>query len=123
MKVNLDSQEYNTFLATTFAGKSKGMGFILKGYFSGLEAVDAGLYSTATSNYGAVNDPETFYPLHVYVCGECFLVQLEEFVSPEEIFREYAYFSSYSDSWLEHARSYVETLRLNEQPFAAGKSL
>jgi len=58
----------------------------------------------------ALNDPETFYPLHVYVCGECFLVQLEEFVPPEEIFREYAYFSSFSDSWLAHARSYVESI-------------
>jgi len=51
---------------------------------------------------------EPFYPLHVYVCGDCFLVQLEEFVPPEEIFTEYAYFSSYSDSWLSHARTYVE---------------
>src|SRR4051812_25559426 len=58
----------------------------------------------------ALNDPETFYPLHVYVCGECFLVQLEEFVTPEEIFREYAYFSSFSDSWLAHARGYVESI-------------
>jgi len=51
---------------------------------------------------------EPFYPLHVYVCGNCFLVQLEEFVTPEDIFSEYAYFSSYSDSWLAHARSYVD---------------
>jgi hypothetical protein len=51
---------------------------------------------------------EPFYPLHVYVCSDCFLVQLEEFVPPEEIFSEYAYFSSYSDSWLAHARSYVD---------------
>ena len=45
---------------------------------------------------------ESFYPLHVFVCDQCFLVQLEEFVSPEKIFTEYAYFSAYSDSWLEH---------------------
>ena len=53
---------------------------------------------------------EPFYPLHVWVCDQCFLVQLEEFVSPEEIFGdgEYAYFSSFSDSWLAHARTYVE---------------
>jgi SAM-dependent methyltransferase len=51
---------------------------------------------------------EPFYPLHVYVCNECFLVQLEEFVPAEEIFTEYAYFSSYSDSWLSHARAYVD---------------
>ena len=53
---------------------------------------------------------EPFYPLHVYVCGECFLVQLKEYVSGEEIFTEYAYFSSYSDSWLAHARRYTEQM-------------
>jgi hypothetical protein len=52
--------------------------------------------------------PEVFYPLHAWVCHECFLVQLDEFVSPEEIFTEYAYFSSYSSAWLEHARVYAE---------------
>ena len=54
-------------------------------------------------------DMEPFYPLRVHVCDACFLVQLEEYVSPEAIFREYAYFSSYSDSWLEHCRRYVDT--------------
>lgn len=54
-----------------------------------------------------LNDPETFYPLHAYVCDRCFLVQLQEFVSPSEIFTEYAYFSSYSTSWVEHAKRYV----------------
>jgi hypothetical protein len=54
-----------------------------------------------------LNGMEAFYPLHVYVCDNCFLVQLEEYVSPEKIFTEYAYFSSYSDSWLEHARAYT----------------
>ena len=52
--------------------------------------------------------PETFYPLHVYVCERCLLVQLPVFAMPEEIFGDYAYFSSYSDSWLEHARRYAE---------------
>jgi hypothetical protein len=51
---------------------------------------------------------EPFYPLHVYVCERCFLVQLEEFTSPEFIFSDYAYFASYSDSWLRHAQLYVE---------------
>jgi SAM-dependent methyltransferase len=50
---------------------------------------------------------EPFYPLHARVCAQCLLVQLEEFVAPVEIFGEYAYFSSYSDSWVEHARNYV----------------
>jgi SAM-dependent methyltransferase len=56
----------------------------------------------------SLNDMEQFYPLHVRVCEECLLVQLEEYVSPEEIFTEYAYFSAYSDSWVEHARVYTE---------------
>jgi SAM-dependent methyltransferase len=51
---------------------------------------------------------EPFYPLHARICERCLLVQLEEFVAPEEIFTEYAYFSSYSDSWVAHARGYVE---------------
>ncbi|WP_244550111.1 class I SAM-dependent methyltransferase [Bradyrhizobium sp. cf659] len=50
---------------------------------------------------------ERFFPLRAYVCGECFLVQLEEWEAPENIFGDYAYFSSYSDSWLQHVKSYV----------------
>jgi len=57
-----------------------------------------------------LNQMEPFYPLHVYVCENCFLVQLEEYVSAEEIFSEYAYFSSYADSWVQHAKDYTETV-------------
>ena len=57
-----------------------------------------------------VNRKETFYPLHARVCERCFLVQVEEFESPEEIFSEYAYFSSFSESWLQHAREYTEQM-------------
>ena len=57
-----------------------------------------------------LNHMEPFYPLHAYVCDRCFLVQLEEFVAPGEIFSEYAYFSSYADSWVEHARQYCELM-------------
>jgi SAM-dependent methyltransferase len=53
---------------------------------------------------------EPFYPLRALVCGRCLLVQLEEFESPAQIFSDYAYFSSYSKSWLEHARGYVELM-------------
>ncbi len=53
---------------------------------------------------------EAFYPLCVYVCGECLLVQLPEEERPEAIFSDYAYFSSYSDSWLLHARTYAEAM-------------
>jgi len=55
-------------------------------------------------------DMERFYPLHVYVCKECLLVQLPEVESPEYIFSDYAYFSSYSDTWLQHARDYAEMI-------------
>jgi len=54
-----------------------------------------------------LNAMEPFYPLHVQVCEHCFLVQLQEFVAPEHIFGEYAYFSSYSSSWVAHARRYA----------------
>ena len=55
-----------------------------------------------------LNKMEPFYPLHVLVCDQCFLVQLQEYVSPENIFSHYAYFSSYSDTWLQHASRYTE---------------
>jgi SAM-dependent methyltransferase len=54
-----------------------------------------------------LNRNEPRYPLRVYVCDRCFLVQLEKFETPENIFGDYAYFSSYSESWLKHAESYV----------------
>jgi SAM-dependent methyltransferase len=65
-----------------------------------------------------LNQMEPFYPLHVWVCERCLLVQVEEYVRPEAIFTEYAYFSSYSDSWLAHAERYVEmmTARLGLGP-------
>jgi hypothetical protein len=53
---------------------------------------------------------EPFYPLHVFVCESCFLVQLQQYVSPESIFTDYAYFSSYSDSWLDHAARYTQQM-------------
>ena len=63
-----------------------------------------------------LNSMEPYYPLHVYVCEGCFLVQLQEYVSADRIFSEYAYFSSYSDSWVNHARKYcgqmIEQFRL-----------
>ena len=54
---------------------------------------------------------EAFFPLRVFACERCYLVQLEAFVPPEEIFTEYAYFSAYSSAWVEHARRYVEMIR------------
>lgn len=57
-----------------------------------------------------LHDMEPFYPLHARVCGKCFLVQVPEVVSPEKLFREYAYFSSYSSSWVAHARTYCHAM-------------
>ena len=53
---------------------------------------------------------EPFYPLHVRVCARCFLVQLPQLATKEEIFEEYAYYSSYSDTWLEHCRVYADAM-------------
>lgn len=76
------------------------------------EFVDLGMSPLCESFLPAehTNAMEPFYPLKVYVCDSCLLVQLQEYVSPEEIFTEYAYFSAYSDSWVQHARSYTEMI-------------
>src|SRR4051794_37457242 len=57
-----------------------------------------------------LNAVEPFYPLHAWVCDRCFLVQLEQFETPQHIFSDYAYFSSYSETWVEHARQYCELM-------------
>ncbi|HEU0316488.1 MAG TPA: class I SAM-dependent methyltransferase [Solirubrobacteraceae bacterium] len=71
---------------------------------------DLGMSPLANSYLGPdqLGAMEPFYPLRAYVCSGCLLVQLEEFETPEHIFSDYAYFSSYSTTWLEHARDYVE---------------
>jgi len=74
--------------------------------------VDLGMspFSNAYLPPEKLGEKENFYPLHAYVCENCFLVQLEEFETPEQIFGDYAYFSSYSESWLKHARGYTEQM-------------
>src|SRR3954467_3803027 len=75
--------------------------------------VDLGMspVSNAFLRAEQINRMEPFFPLHAYVCGSCFLVQLEQFESADRIFNEeYAYFSSFSDSWLQHARAYTESM-------------
>ena len=57
-----------------------------------------------------LNKKESIFPLHAYVCRNCFLVQLEEFKSPDKIFNDYAYFSSYSETWITHAKEYVNNI-------------
>jgi SAM-dependent methyltransferase len=73
---------------------------------------DLGMSPLANSFLPAerVNSMEPFYPLRALVCSECFLVQLEEFQTPEHIFSDYAYFSSYSSSWLDHSRRYADQM-------------
>lgn len=72
--------------------------------------VDLGMSPLANSllMLDHANDMERFYPLHAFVCSECFLVQLEEFETPEHIFNDYLYFSSYSDVWLQHCSDYAD---------------
>ncbi|MEP7354996.1 MAG: class I SAM-dependent methyltransferase [Acidobacteriota bacterium] len=74
--------------------------------------VDLGHSPLANSylNSEDLHKMEPHYPLHVYVCSKCFLVQIGEVESPDHIFRDYAYFSSFSASWLEHARAYAEMM-------------
>jgi SAM-dependent methyltransferase len=74
-----------------------------------IEMVDLGMSPLCQDflSEDRINTSETFYPLRVMVCGTCYLAQLDEFASPDEIFSEYAYFSSYSDSWLDHCRRYA----------------
>lgn len=72
--------------------------------------VDLGMSPLCQTHIAAdrLHEMEPFYPLRAYVCDRCLLVQLQEFVAPQDIFTEYAYFSSYSTSWVEHARRYTQ---------------
>ena len=85
--------------------------------------VDLGLSPLCETYPAAVdlNRGEKYYPLHVYVCEKCWLVQLEEYETPEQIFSDYAYFSSFSDSWLKHCDKYCEAMKarfgLSKQSF------
>jgi 2-polyprenyl-3-methyl-5-hydroxy-6-metoxy-1,4-benzoquinol methylase len=74
--------------------------------------VDLGMSPLCESYLPAerLDDPETFYPLHVRLCADCLLVQLPAYVPGEDIFSDYAYFSSYSDSWVAHAKRYAEAM-------------
>ena len=74
--------------------------------------VDLGMSPLCESYLSAeqLNEMEAFYPLNVHVCDQCYLVQLESYVSPEHIFTEYAYFSSYADTWLQHAKAYTDLM-------------
>jgi 2-polyprenyl-3-methyl-5-hydroxy-6-metoxy-1,4-benzoquinol methylase len=70
---------------------------------------DLGLSPLANSYVAPerLSQKESFYPLHAYVCRQCFLVQLDQFERPDQIFTDYLYFSSFSDSWLTHCRDYA----------------
>ena len=74
--------------------------------------VDLGMSPLCESYVPAerLDEPEVFYPLHVRLCTSCLLVQLPAYVTGEDIFSDYAYFSSYSDSWVAHARRYAEAM-------------
>src|ERR1700690_4477220 len=84
--------------------------------------VDLGMSPMCESYQADTNHGETYYPLHTYVCDNCFLVQLDEYESRGAIFSDYLYFSSFSDSWLKHAETYCDKMisrfGLNQQSFA-----
>jgi SAM-dependent methyltransferase len=89
------------------ASRCRFCGALLESVFA-----DLGMSPLANSFLSAeqANGMEPYYPLRALVCGNCFLVQLEQFETPERIFSDYAYFSSYSSTWLEHCRRYVEQM-------------
>ncbi|MGH6692073.1 MAG: SAM-dependent methyltransferase, partial [Gammaproteobacteria bacterium] len=101
MSIGVDARPSSSASACRFCGAPLGQTF-----------VDLGMSPLCESylSPGELSRMEPFYPLHAYVCGECLLVQVPEYVAPDQIFREYAYFSSYSDSWLRHVRTYVEVI-------------
>ena len=82
------------------------------GHALSAEVVDLGLSppSNALTAPDALGRGEMFYPLHAFVCERCYLVQLDKFASPDELFRDYRYFSSYSTTWLAHAKSYADEM-------------
>src|SRR5687768_7494579 len=93
--------------STSTAGPCRVCGAELRDVF-----VDLGMSPLCESYLAAdqLNRMEPFYPLRVFVCRQCLLVQLQEYVSAVEIFTEYAYFSSYSSAWLAHAEAYAEMI-------------
>ncbi len=106
------SDESTADAASALPGEDQGLGPTCAGCGAGLTDVFVDLgaqplsqgFLTVASEFEA----EPTYPLRAYVCRSCYLVQVPSSVSPADIFTEYAYFSSYSDSWLEHARQYVD---------------
>lgn len=76
------------------------------------QVVDLGMSPLCESYLSSaqLNRMEPFYPLVVWVCSNCHLVQLEQYVSEQDIFTEYAYFSSYASSWVQHAKDYTEMM-------------
>jgi hypothetical protein len=101
----------NTALESTFTGRTVLCRFCsnpIKHSF-----VDLGMSPLCQTHIvpEQLNAMEPFYPLHALLCDQCFLVQLDEFVAPADIFSEYAYFSSYADSWVAHAKNYCDLMQ------------
>jgi SAM-dependent methyltransferase len=115
MKDDRSTPDRETAEATTVVEQppAPGMTCRLCGHPADRLFVDLGMSPLCESFLTAeqLNQMEPFYPLRVQLCPNCFLVQLAEYVGPADIFSEYAYFSSYSTSWVEHARIYTETIR------------
>jgi SAM-dependent methyltransferase len=106
--MSVQALEIEGYCVTAAAGRCRLCGEALAQSF-----VDLGMSPLCESyvTRNQLDGMEAYYPLQVLVCGRCFLVQLKEYVSPADIFSEYAYFSSYSTSWLEHAKRYCEMIQ------------
>ena len=101
MTISAGSQQNTAIRSCRFCGASLARTFVDLGTSPLCES-----YPSAAD----LNSGEMYYPLHVFVCERCFLVQLDEYESAEAIFSDYAYFSSYSDSWLKHAENYCNKM-------------
>jgi SAM-dependent methyltransferase len=108
-----------TVMANTKTSYCRSCGSVLR-----VALIDLGLSppSNALTDPADIGQGERLYPLHAYVCETCFLVQLDQFETPEQIFRDYAYFSSYSTSWLQHAERYVAQM-LGEHGITPGHTV
>jgi hypothetical protein len=101
--MNIDAPSLSSMLLSSKRGKCRLCSQSLRRSF-----VDLGMSPLCESILppSQLDEMEPYYPLHAFVCDHCFLVQLNQYVTPQSIFREYAYFSSYSSTWVDHARSY-----------------
>lgn len=110
----MEAQQSDTAHSSDFAQRTEDLCCRFCGAALTTQFVDLGMSPLCQTQIepSQLNNAEVFYPLRVFVCSECYLVQLDEYVKPDTIFSaEYPYYSSFSDSWVAHARSYVDHVK------------